>query len=189
MDYGLEFLKLAHDAIKRQEEELGQLESRKHSNFATVGQCEQAWQKYFILKHAIRMRFRPKLYSELRCGKHNKRSVDLYFVDGRERTLAVFELKPGNPNPALAERIADDCEKLRDLTDIDSETQKYVVGIVCGSPSKIKTWEETLTEYLKKSNVTTQRVAELPDIPSNEGGVIKIVMLRVTAAASMKAGA
>jgi len=61
MDCGLEFLKLAHDAIKRQEEELGQLESCKHSNFATVRQCEEEWQKYFILKHAIRMRFRPKL--------------------------------------------------------------------------------------------------------------------------------
>jgi len=186
VDYGRKFLQLAHDAIQLEEEELKQLKADQHSNFGSTRQCDEAWQKYFILKHAIRIGFRPKLFSELPCGKKH---IDLYFVDGSGATLAVFELKPGNPNPTLAERIADDCEKLRDLSDIHSETQKYVVGIVCGSPSKIKAWEETLTEYLRKSNVITHRVAELPDIPSNEGGVIIIVMLRVTAAATMKAGA
>jgi hypothetical protein len=189
MDCGLEFLKLAHDAIKRQEEELGQLESCKHSNFATVRQCEEEWQKYFILKHAIRMRFRPKLYSELRCGKNNKRSVDLYFVDGRERTLAVFELKPGTPSPYLAKGIVRDCEKLRDLSDIHSETPKYVVGIVCGSPQDIDGWDGTLTEALLKSDVTVQRVTVPADITSNEGNVIRFVMFRVMAEAAMRAGA
>jgi hypothetical protein len=189
MDYGLEFLKLAHDAIKRQEEELGQLESSKHSNVATVRQCEEAWQKYFILKHAIRMRFRPKLYSELRCGKNNKRSVDLYFVDGRERTLAVFELKPGSPSPYLAKGIVRDCEKLRDLSDVHSETQKYVVGIVCGSSQDIDVWEGTLTATLQKADVTVHRVTAPADITSNEGNVIRFVMFRVTAVAAMRAGA
>jgi hypothetical protein len=86
-------------------------------------------------------------------------------------------------------RETSDCKELRDLADAQSETQRYVVGIVCGWPSELKKWEDTLTDYLQNSNVITHRVPELPDIPSNEGKVIKIVMLRVTAAAALKAGA
>jgi hypothetical protein len=189
MDYGLRFLKLAHDAIKREEEELKQFESGRHSNFANVRQCDEAWQKYFILKHAIRTGFRPKLFSELRCGKKNKRSVDLYFVDRDKRTLAVFELKPGSPSTYLTKGIVRDCEKLRDLSDLHSETQKFAVGIVCGSPQDIDVWEETLTETLRKSDVTVHRVTVPADITSNEGNVIRFVMFRVTAAAAMRAGA
>ena len=83
------FLQLAHDAIKQEEEELKQLKADQHSNFGSTRQCDEAWQKYFILKHAIRLSgFRPKLFSELPCGKKH---IDLYFVDGSGATLAVFE--------------------------------------------------------------------------------------------------
>lgn len=189
MDYGLEFLELAHGAIQREELELKRLQCEKYSDVTSIWQFEEAWQGYIILKHAIRQHKYPSISCEFACG--NKKRADLCFVDNKGAPLAIFELKPGKPNRHLAKCIVRDCEKLRDLTDFPSETQKYVVGIVCESPSTIKAWEETLAENLRNSNVIVKRVAVPQDILSNEGKgkVIRFVMLRVTVAAAMKAGA
>lgn len=187
MDYGREFVKLAHDAIRREELELKELRSGEYSDVTSVWQFEESWQQYAILKHAMRQRIHPRLSAEFSCGK---KRVDLCFVDDEGHVLAVFELKPGRPNPHLAECIVDDCTKLSALRDVPDDAQRYAIGILCGLPSEIDAWEDTLTENLRDSQIGVTRIAVPSDIPSNiTGKVLRFIVLRVTAANAMKARA
>jgi hypothetical protein len=188
MDYGLQFITLVHDAIRREEEELKQLESRSYCDVTSVCQFEEAWLQYAIVKHAIRQRIYPRLSAEFPC---DKKRADLCFVDGEEHALAIVELKPGRrPNPQLSEGILDDCRKLSNLCNVPAKAQRYAIGIVCGTPSEIQPWEQTLTKSLQDAHIVVNRMDVPPDIPSNiTGKVLRLVGLRVTAASALKAGA
>lgn len=187
MDYGRVFMELAYEAVEREERELKKLRSDKYADVMSVWQFEEAWLQYVIVKHAIREGIYKKLNAEFACGK---KRVDLCFVDDNGHVLAMFELKPGKPSSQIAQDIVSDCEKLRGLGNSHADAQKYVLGLLCGLPSEIRAWEETLSQNLHKSKVMTERVSSPhSDIPSNEGKVFKFVMLRVVTAAAMKARA
>jgi hypothetical protein len=184
MDYGREFLELAHAAMKAEEAELKRLGCARYSDVSSVSQFEEAWHGHVILRQAIRMQKYPRLSFEFPCG--NKKRADFCFMDEDDHALAAFELKPGRANAHLAECLVSDCEKMYDFTALAPEVPRYALGIICGSPYELDEWEEMLEAQLRKSGNETCRIAAPPDIPSNlPGKVIRFVMFRVPAAISL----